>query len=173
MKPLLEFESGSNDPMAYLLTITLIQVIETQTGNMWYIVGFFLFQFIFGTLMGFGLGKLFIWILNKLELHNRSLYPVLLIAVCFFIFTLTNDLQGNGYLAVYIGGLVIGNSKFTQKFSSKRFFDGLTWLFQIIMFLCLGLLVNPRELLPVTGIGLIIGLFMILFGRPLRLAYYL
>ncbi|MDR3061218.1 MAG: potassium/proton antiporter [Dysgonamonadaceae bacterium] len=167
MKPLLEFESGSNDPMAYLLTITLIQMIQTQAGNIWYVVGFFLFQFIFGALMGFGLGKLFVWILNKLELHNRSLYPVLLIAVCFFIFALTNDLQGNGYLAVYVGGLVIGNSKFTQKFSSKRFFDGLTWLFQIIIFLCLGLLVNPKELLPVMGVGLIIGFFMILLGRPL------
>ncbi len=167
MKPLLEFESGSNDPMAYLLTITLIQMINIQSGSTWQIIGFFLFQFIFGALMGFGLGKLFVWVLTKINLHNRSLYPVLVIAICFFIFALTNDLKGNGYLAVYIGGLVIGNAKFTQKFSSKRFFDGLTWLFQIIMFLCLGLFVNAKELLPVAGVGLIIGLFMIILGRPL------
>ncbi|MDR1369806.1 MAG: potassium/proton antiporter [Dysgonamonadaceae bacterium] len=167
MKPLLEFESGSNDPMAYLLTITLIQMIQVQSGNTWSVVGFFLFQFLFGALMGFGLGKGFVWLLQKIDLPNRSLYSVLLMAVCFFIFALTNDLKGNGYLAVYIGGLVIGNAKFNQKFSCKRFFDGLTWLFQIIMFICLGLLVNPKELLPVAGVGLIIGLFMIILGRPL------
>ncbi len=167
IKPLLEFESGSNDPMAYLLTITFIQMIQVQTSSIWNTIGFFLFQFIFGALMGFGSGKLFVWVLNKINLPNRSLYPVLLMAICFFTFALTNDLNGNGYLAVYIGGLVIGNARFTQKFSSKRFFEGLTWLFQIIMFLCLGLLVNPKELLPVAGIGLIIGLFMILLGRPL------
>lgn len=168
MQPLLEFESGSNDPMAYLLTITFMQLITTpQSGNIWSIGGFFLYQLLAGALFGYLLGRLFIWILNKINLQNVSLYPVLLIAICFFIFALTNDLQGNGYLAVYIGGLMIGNAKFTQKHSSKRFFDGLTWLFQIIMFLSLGLLVNPRELLPIAGIGLLISVFLIFVARPI------
>ncbi len=167
LKPLLEYESGSNDPMAYLLTIIFIQLIQSGSHNFWYIAGLFLFQFALGALFGFGLGKFFVWILNKINLQNRSLYPVLLIAICFFVFSLTNDLQGNGYLAVYIAGLVIGNAQFSQKYSSKRFFDGLAWLFQIIMFLCLGLLVNPNELLPVAGVGLTISLFLIFIGRPL------
>ncbi|MDR2804369.1 MAG: potassium/proton antiporter [Dysgonamonadaceae bacterium] len=167
LKPLLEFESGSNDPMAYLLTITFIQLIQLQSGSVWTMLGFFFFQFLFGAFMGWALGKLFIRLLNRIHLPNLSLYPVLLVAICFFIFALTNELKGNGYLAVYIGGLIIGNARFSQKYSSKRFFDGLTWLFQIIMFLCLGLLVNPKDLLPICGIGLLISLFLIWIARPL------
>ncbi|MDR1526560.1 MAG: potassium/proton antiporter [Dysgonamonadaceae bacterium] len=167
LKPLLEFESGSNDPMAYLLTITFIQLIQMQSGgSFWSMVGSFFFQLLFGAFMGWLLGKLFIWLLNKIRLVNLSLYPVLLVAICFFIFGLTNDLKGNGYLAVYIGGLMIGNARFTQKYSSKRFFDGLTWLCQIGMFLCLGLLVNPKDLIPIAGIGLLISVFLILIARP-------
>jgi cell volume regulation protein A len=167
LKPLLEFESGSNDPMAYLLTITFIQLIQMQAGSVWSMVGSFFFQLLFGAFMGWALGKFFIRLLNRIHLANLSLYPVLLVAICFFIFALTNELKGNGYLAVYIGGLMIGNARFNQKYSSKRFFDGLTWLFQIIMFLCLGLLVNPKDLLPVAGIGLLISLFLIFIARPL------
>jgi cell volume regulation protein A len=167
LKPLLEFESGSNDPMAYLLTITFIQLIQMQSNSVWSMLGSFLFQLGFGAFMGWVLGKFFIGLLNKIHLVNLSLYPVLLVAICFFIFGLTNELKGNGYLAVYIGGLMIGNARFTQKYSSKRFFDGLTWLFQIIMFLCLGLLVNPKDLIPIMGIGLLISAFLIFFARPL------
>jgi cell volume regulation protein A len=167
LRPLLEFESGSNDPMAYLLTITLIQLIQIGDGNVWYLIGFFAFQFIFGALMGYALGRLAVWIMNKINIGNDSLYPVLLLTIMFFIYALTNDMKGNGYLAVYIAGLVIGNSKFVNKHTSKRFFDGLAWLFQIIMFISLGLLVNPKELLPVAGVGLIISFFMILVSRPL------
>jgi cell volume regulation protein A len=166
LQPLLEFESGSNDPMAYLLTITLIQLLQLQAGSIWMMIGFFFFQLVFGALMGWLSGKFFVWLLNKIRLPNLSLYPVLLVAICFFIFALTNELKGNGYLAVYIGGLIIGNARFVQKHSSKRFFDGLTWLFQIIMFLCLGLLVNPKDLFPVAGIGLLISGFLIFIARP-------
>jgi cell volume regulation protein A len=116
---------------------------------------------------GFMLGKLFVWVINKINLENDSLYSVLLIGAMFFIFSLTNTIKGNGYLAVYLGGLVIGNHKFIHRRSIGKFFDGLTWLFQIIIFLILGLLVNPSELLPVAGIGLLVGVFMILIGRPL------
>ena len=166
LQPLLEFESGSNDPMAYLLTITMLQLINGTAGSPLQIIGFLFIQLIIGALMGYLLGKLAVWTINKIKLDNLSLYPVLLIAFTFFIFSLTNDLYGNGYLAVYIAGLVIGNAKFTQKHSSKRFFDGLTWLFQIIMFLTLGLLVNPNELLPIAGVGLIISFFLIFISRP-------
>ena len=167
LRPLLEFESGSNDPMAYLLTITFIQLIQQQAGSAWSMIGFFFLQFSLGAFMGWLLGKFFVRVLNKIHLPNLSFYPVLLVAICFFTFALTNTLKGNGYLAVYISGLIIGNARFTQKYSSKRFFDGLTWLFQIIMFLCLGLLVNPKDLIPITGIGLLISMFLIFFARPI------
>ena len=103
----------------------------------------------------------------QINLDNDSLYSVLIIACMFFIFSFTDFAKGNGYLAVYLAGLVIGNSKYIHKRSVIKFFDGLTWLFQIVMFLALGLLVNPSELLPVAGISLSIGVFMILVGRPL------
>lgn len=104
--------------------------------------------------------------MNRINIDNQSLYPVLLLAFSFFIFSFTDLLKGNGYLAVYIAGLVVGNKKMVHKRSTATFFDGFSWLFQIVMFLTLGLLVNPSELLPVIGIGLLIGIFMIIFARP-------
>jgi cell volume regulation protein A len=80
---------------------------------------------------------------------------------------MTELIKGNGFLAVYIAGLVVGNQKIQHKKSVVTFFDGLTWLFQIVMFLTLGLLVNPSALFPIAGLGLVIGIFMILFSRPI------
>lgn len=167
LKPLLEFESGSNDPMAYMLTLAFISVIQQPESSLWNMVGFFFMQLIIGTVAGFLFGLFFVRVINKINLENDSLYSVLLIAVMFFIFSFTDFVKGNGYLAVYIGGLIIGNNKFIHKRSVIKFFDGLTWLFQIVMFITLGLLVNPKELIPVAGIGLLVGTFMILLGRPL------
>lgn len=167
LRPLLELESGSNDPMAYLLTITLIQLIKIGEGSMWEIAGNFVLQLVVGSVMGYVFGRIVVKIINKMNLDNESLYPVLLLTVVFIIYSVTNDLRGNGYLAVYISGLVIGNSKFVHKKTSKKFIDGMAWLFQIVMFLTLGLLVNPSELIPIAGIGLAISLFMIFAARPL------
>jgi cell volume regulation protein A len=119
-----------------------------------------------GTLLGYALGKLAIWLINKINLNNDSLYPVLLLTILFIIYSIPTNLRGNGYLAVYISGLVIGNAKFVHKRTSTRFIDGIAWLFQIVMFLTLGLLVNPSELLPIFGIGIAISLFMIFVARP-------
>ena len=169
LRPLLELESGSNDPMAYLLTIVLIQIIQKGTGdiNMWVQVGLFLYKFIAGAAFGFFLGKFIVRIINKINLNNDGLYMVLMLISTFFIFSLTEVAQANGYLAVYIGGLVIGNSKFVHKKSIIKFYDGLTWLFQIIMFLVLGLLVNVADLGRIAVPALLIGVFMIVLGRPL------
>ncbi len=171
LRPLLEFESGSNDPMAYMLTVVLIQLImSTQTGEspdyLNAVITFFL-QLIIGGLAGFYLGKLSVWLINKIKMTNDSLYPILLLTCGILIFSLTYFIKGNGYLAVYIAGLVIGNAKFVHKRPSLRFFDGLAWFSQIIMFLTLGLLVNPHELLPVALGSILIGAFMILGGRPI------
>ena len=169
LKPLLEFESGSNDPMAYMLTVVLIQLIDTKTGDPHYgeaVLSFFM-QFIVGGMAGFLFGKLAVRTFNRIKLPNDSLYPVLLFACGIFTFGITYFIQGNGYLAIYIAGVVIGNAKFIHKRSSLHFFDGLAWLSQMMMFLTLGLLVNPNELWPLALGSLLIGVFMIFGSRPL------
>ena len=167
LPPMLELESGSNDPMAYMLTIVLIQFIQSDgmgTGN---IIGSFIIQFLVGAAAGYILGKLAILILNKINIDNQSLYPILLLTFVFFTFAITDLLRGNGYLAVYIAGMMVGNHKITFRKEIATFMDGLTWLFQIIMFLMLGLLVNPHEMIEVAVVALLIGVFMIVIGRPL------
>lgn len=167
MRPLLELESGSNDPMAYMLTIVCIQLVQMEMSSAWQIVGMFFYQLVVGAVAGYIIARIGIRIINKINLDNNSLYPVLLMALMFFIYSFTDLVKANGYLAVYIGGLVVGNSRFIHKRTTKNIFDGFAWLAQIVMFLTLGLLVNPSELLPIAGIGLLIGIFMILVSRPL------
>ena len=167
LRPMLELESGSNDPMAYMLTIVLIQFIQSSGMGVGNILGSFIIQFIVGAVAGYLLGKLAILMLNKLNIDNQSLYPILLLAFVFFTFSITDLLKGNGYLAVYIAGMMVGNNKIMYRKEIYTFMDGLTWLFQIIMFLCLGLLVNPHEMLEVSVVALLIGIFMIVIGRPL------
>lgn len=167
LRPTLELESGSNDPMAYMLTLLLIQIIQVGNFSIQDSIILLLVQLCVGALSGYVLGRLATWIINKINIDNPSLYPVLLLAVVFFVFSFTDLLNGNGYLAVYIAGLVVGNNKIIHKKSLTTFFSGFAWLFQIVMFLTLGLLVNPKELVPIAGAGLLIGLFMILIARPI------
>lgn len=171
LRPLLELESGSNDPMAYMLTILMIGVISSQgagqTGFGMSIV-YFAVQMLVGALSGYLIGRAAVWTINRIGLVNHSLYAVLLLAFIFFAFAFTDLIRGNGYLAVYLAGLVVGNHKLTQKRSLRVFFDGFTWLMQIVMFLTLGLFVNSDELLQpeVLILGGAVGLFLILVARP-------
>lgn len=167
LRPTLELESGSNDPMAYMLTILLIQVIEIGVIDWPHSIVLLFMQLSIGAAAGFVLGYAIVWIINRINVPNESLYPVLLFSCVFFVFAFTNLLQGNGYLAVYIAGLVVGNRKLVHKRSLTTFFDGFTWLFQIVMFLTLGLLVNPSELPAVAGVGLLVAIFMIVVSRPI------
>ena len=177
LQPLLELESGSNDPMAYILTIVLIQIANTLSGagaesiDAWTITAdalkTLLLQFGVGIIAGMVMGYFAVWVLNKVHLTNAPLYAILLISIVFFTFTVTTKLYGNGYLAVYLAGVIIGNHKITFRKEIFSFLDGMTWLVQIVMFVALGLLVNPHEMLQVAPIALLIGLFMILVGRPL------
>lgn len=167
LRPMLELESGSNDPMAYMLTIVLIQFILSSGMGVHFILGAFAVQFIVGAAAGYLLGKLAILMLNRLNIDNQALYPILLLSFVFFTFSFTDLLKGNGYLAVYIAGMMVGNNKIMYRKEIYTFMDGLTWLCQIIMFLCLGLLVNPHEMLEVACVALLIGVFMIAVGRPL------
>ena len=169
LKPLLELESGSNDPMAYILTILLVglltpgQSVSFGMSSLWFVVGM-----TFGVLAGYGFGRLAVWTINRINIENQSLYAVLLLAFVFLTFSVTDLIRGNGYLAVYVAGLVVGNYPIVHKKTLGTFFDGFTWLFQVILFVTLGLLVNIDELLQpeVLLLGTLTGLFMIFIARP-------
>ena len=169
LRPILELESGSNDPMAYMLTIALIQYVTggNEDGSMWSILVTFLLQFSVGGLLGYAMGWLTVKLLNKANIGNEALYPILLLCAVFLTFSATTLLQGNGYLAVYIMGVLVGNRKVVHKKSIITFFDGLTWLLQIALFIILGLFVDAHSLLPIAGFALLAGLFMIFVARPL------
>ncbi|WP_294067045.1 potassium/proton antiporter [Proteiniphilum sp. UBA1028] len=168
LRPLLELESGSNDPMAYMLTVMFMGIIQSGSDpHIGMVVLNVVIQLVVGAGMGFLLGKGAVIVINRIRMANASLYPVLLLIVGVFIFASTYYLKGNGYLAVYIAGLVIGNSKFSHKRTSMKFMDGFAWMSQILLFLTLGLLVNPGELLDVLVPALIISFFLIFAGRPL------
>lgn len=168
LRPMLELESGSNDPMAYMLTIVLIQVISSGSQLSLALVAKDLFvQFLVGGVIGYAFGKFASWLINKIELPNSSLYPILLLSLVSITFTTADLLKGNGYLAIYIAGVVVGNSRLAFRKEIGTFMNGMTWLFQIIMFLTLGLLVNPHEMVDIIGVALLIALFMIIVARPI------
>lgn len=173
LKPMLELESGSNDPMAAILTTSLIGVVNAagEPNILWLIFSVIL-QLLFGFLAGFLLGKFLVWMMNKVNIENESLYPILVLTSCLFIFSVTYFINGNPFLAVYIGGLVFGNSKFAHKRYTRNFFEGWTWICQLTMFLTLGLLVNPHELLDtnVLILGGIVSVVMIFVSRPVSVA---
>ena len=170
LRPLLELESGSNDPMAYMLTVLLVGVLSgPASGHVDLGVGmlYLVVQLVVGALSGYLIGRLAVWTINRINLVNHSLYVVLLLAFVFFSFAFTDLIRGNGYLAVYLAGLVVGNHKLVQKRLLTVFFDGFTWVMQIVMFLTLGLFVNSKELLEpdVLILGLSVGAFLILVAR--------
>ena len=150
-----------------MLTIVLIQFVNQEVSGLSSILLSFGQQFAFGGAIGYALGKLAVYVINKLNLDNKSLYPIFMLAVAFFTFAVTDLFKGNGYLAVYIAGMMIGNARIANRKEICTFFDGLTWLFQIIMFILLGLLVNPHEMLDVALVSILIAGFMVLVGRPL------
>ena len=171
LRPLLELESGANDPMAYILTISLIGIVTSGSAavSALAIVQDILVQLVMGAVMGFVFGKVVVWLLKRTWLSNESLYPIMVLTACIFIFAMTYFLKGNPYLAVYIGGLIIGNSRFTKKRQTKSFFDGLTWLSQLVMFLMLGLMVRPADLMhwQVWVPCILISILIMCVARPI------
>lgn len=166
LRPMLELESGSNDPMAYLLTIILIQCIQSGSVSGIEIASSLFLQFLIGGLGGFLFGKLTVWVINRINLRNGELYSILVLSFIFIIYCTVFLLKGNGYLAVYIAGMIIGNSNLFKKKEIGTFLNGMTWLLQVIMFLILGLLVNPHEMLGVTVTAVLVSLFMNFIARP-------
>lgn len=169
LRPTLELESGSNDPMAYVLTIAFLSLVVHQEQSFWSIIPFFFQQMIIGGLAGFGFGKLSKFVINKIKLDFEGLYPVLAVTLMFITFSSTEFVGGNGFLAIYVCAVYLGNHDFIHKKTVLKFFDGLAWLMQIVLFLTLGLLVTPSEIVPYLGIGLLISVFLIVVARPISI----
>ncbi len=166
LRPTLELESGSNDPMAYVLTIAFLSLVVNPEKSLISIIPLFFQQMIIGALAGFLFGKVSKWVINQIKLDFEGLYPTLVIALMFITFSTTDTIGGNGFLAIYICAVYLGNQNLIHKKTIMRMFDGLAWLMQIVLFLTLGLLVFPTEIIPFIGIGLLISLFLIFIARP-------
>jgi cell volume regulation protein A len=166
LKPVLELESGSNDPMAVFLTIGTIQLITSPNASFIDLIWLFIVQMGLGLGIGFGVARLIVLLLNRLKFSYEGLYPVFALASASFVYGLTALVGGSGFMAVYVAGLVVGNSTIVQKKSLFRFFDGLAWLSQIGMFLTLGLLVYPSRLTHIIVGGLLVSAFLMFVARP-------
>ncbi len=173
LKDLLEFESASNDPMAVILTLGFIHLITNPEASVWSMIFLLLQQMILGIVIGFIMGKAIVFKVNRLRLDYEGLYPVLTLSLVVFTYGITATIGGSGFLAVYIAGLIMGGSEFINKQSLTRFHDGLAWLMQITMFLILGLLVFPSQIVPVIVSGILISLFLIFVARPVGVFFSL
>lgn len=167
LRPTLELESGSNDPMAYVLTIAFLSLVVNQNQSLGSVIPMFLQQMILGAALGFVFGILSKRTINGINISVKGLYPVLVIALMFITFSVTDFLNGNGFLAIYICAVYLGNQDLINKKTILQMYDGLAWLMQIVLFLTLGLLVFPSHVFSVIGIGLLISLFLIVIARPI------
>ena len=167
LRPLLELESGSNDPMAYFLTIGMTSMLTLEGFSFADLIPVFFKQMIIGGLGGFFLGKAIVLMINRIDLEYEGLYPVLMLGLVVLVYTVVDLMGGNGFLAVYIAAITMSHARMLHNKSLIRFFDGIAWLMQIVMFITLGLLVYPTEVIPVIGLGFIIAMFLMLVARPL------
>lgn len=165
LKPLLELESGSNDPMAALLTIGFVQVLTNPEMSASALLLQFALQLPLGALGGYLMGRAILWLVNNIQLGYEGLYPVLTLSMVLLTYSGATLIGGNGFMAVYVAGILVGNSIFVHKRSLLRFHDGLAWLMQIAMFLTLGLLVFPHRLAPVIGSGLLATIWLMAVAR--------
>ena len=167
LRPTLELESGSNDPMAYVLTIVFTGLVVNQDASLIDALPVFFQQLVIGGIMGFVFGKFGKVVINGIKLDYEGLYIVLVIAIMFLSFAATDFIGGNGFLAVYLCAIYLGNQELIHKKKFLKSFDSFAWLMQIVLFLTLGLLVFPSRVVPIMGIGLIISAFLILIARPM------
>lgn len=169
LRPLLELESGSNDPMAVFLTVGMIQLLTQPQAGAANLLAAFILQVSLGIAGGFIFGRLLVFLANRVQLGFEGLYPVLTLAIVFLAYSATNLMLGNGFLAVYLTGIVAGHYDFLHRRSVIRFHDGAAWLMQITMFLTLGLLVFPTRIPPIITTGLLVAAMLIFIARPLSI----
>lgn len=167
LHPLLELESGSNDPMAVFLTVGLIALVKSPGLPISHLFPLFVVDMGIGTACGFIFGKVLVYVTNRIRLTYEGLYPVLIIALVLLTYAITMLLKGNGFLAVYLVGLAMGNANLIHKKMLRKFTDGIAWLMQIVMFLTLGLLVFPSRILAIMIPGILISVFLMFVARPL------
>ncbi len=167
IKPMIELESATNDPMAIFLTTAFIGLINSPEASVATLVPMFFQQMLLGALLGYIFGRLSVMLLNRVNLAYEGLYPVITMAIMLGAYSATSLINGNGFLAVFFAGLVMGNSEFIHKRSLLRFHDGMAWLMQMTMFMTLGLLVFPSRLTTILWQGLAISAFLILVARPI------
>lgn len=166
LRPILELESGSNDPMAYMLMLVFSFMLVGQGFPGGNIAIFFALQIGVGVAIGLLMGKIMEWLVNNIDLDYDGLYSVLILAMAFLTYALADLLKGNGFLAVYIAAVFIGNISFIHKRSIMRFFDGIAWLMQIIMFVAFGILLVPAEISSVLSTGILVAVILIFVARP-------
>lgn len=167
LRPLLELESGSNDPMAVFLTVGLLQLLETPSTSPFSLLPFFVVQMGLGGALGFMAGRLLAFVLNRIRLAHQGLYPVFTIGFVPFLYAFVAAIGASGFLAVYVAGLALGERDFVQRGTIVRFHDGIAWLMQIAMFLALGLLAIPTHVLEAARPGTLAAAFLIFIARPI------
>ncbi|CAG0938271.1 partial K(+)/H(+) antiporter NhaP, partial [Candidatus Brocadiaceae bacterium] len=166
LKPLLEFESGSNDPMAIFLTTGFISILTVKNMGIVDLIPRFMLDMSGGALIGYLMAKFIVFFINRLKLGYEGLYPVIMISLVLLTYVTAVFLKGNGILAVYIAGLMLGKAEFPNKKMIMRFHDGLAWLAQIVMFITLGLLVFPSHIVPLIGAGFFLAFLLMVVARP-------
>jgi potassium/hydrogen antiporter len=167
LRPTLELESGSNDPMAFFLTIGLTSLLVSPDPSYLSLIPMFFQQMIIGTIVGIAMGYGMTWLVNNINLDYDGLYTVLTLSLILIVYSITTSLGGNGFLAVYISAIIMGNRNFIHKKSLIKFYDGISWIMQIVMFLVLGLLVFPTQMFPFITVGLLTALVLIFVARPI------
>ena len=167
LRPTLEFESGSNDPMAYVLVVVMLDYIVNKNSGYFDMFSSLISQMAVGAFAGFGFGFAGKLIINRIKLAFEGLYPILLLSLVYITYYSTDMVNGNGFLAVYICGVYLGNKQLLHKRTILKMFDATAWLMQIVLFLTLGLLVYPSHIIPFIGVGLLISVFLIIVARPI------
>lgn len=173
LKPLLELESGSNDPMAVFLTVGFISLLTVKDISMLSLIPRFVLDMGMGALTGLIMAKAIVWLVKHVKLEYEGLYPVIMVSLALMTYVTAILLKGNGFLAVYLAGVMLGREEFPHKRMIMRFNDGLAWLMQIAMFVTLGLLVFPSHIIPFVGKGLLITLLLMLIARPASILFCL
>ncbi|MCJ8013975.1 potassium/proton antiporter [Paenibacillus sp. KQZ6P-2] len=163
----LEAESGSNDPMAMFLTISLIELFEHPDTSVVKLILSFVWEMGIGLILGLLIGRLAVYVINKINFDSSGLYPVMALGFAVLSYSGTSIIGASGLLAVYVTAIVMGNSELSYGRSIKHFNQGFGWMMQIVMFVLLGLLVFPSELLAIVGPGLLLSLILMLLARPI------